>query len=474
MYVLALESSTSSAKAMLLTENQQVAASLTQSYPASFCRDGIYDTEAICRLTMELGAKIAAGKEVAAVAICGIWHSIALCDSGLHPLGRTYCWNFMAPSESCAAVRKDSTLTDMLYQRTGCMPHVTYARQALHYLRQQGEDISSYQYISQGAYLFYQLTGEYAESPCTVSGAGLLNIHNLTYDSFVLDWLGLRQSQFGQLRTYQDTAPLTKTAAEFLGIPSGIPVVPSHADGAMNQLASCAADPGRMTISVGTSGAIRMTVNHPVFSSRHQLWCYVGVTDWITGAATAGSCNCVDWFRRDFLQGKWSYEELEQGPLSKDRPPVFLPFLFGERCPGWQDNRKGCFLDLNGSHRVQDLYASLQTGILFNLYQCFLALEEAGSRPEHILVSGGILNSPRWVQMLANIFGHEMICMPIQDASITGAAALALHAAGALSDIREFGRDLTGSRVITPDASMAEYYAAQYLRFSQLYKANIE
>ena len=468
MIVLALESSTSSAKAILYDSECGVLSVETAPYPAQICADGISNTKAVAELTIRLGAKAAHGRDVSAVALCGTWHNLAICGSDVRDPDKTYSWNFMAPSALCASMRREKDLTAELYQRTGCMPHVTYPRQALLYLRQNGMDLKDRQFISQGSYLFYLLTGEYCESRSTMSGSGLLNIHTLEYDEAVQELLSVQSSQFGTLCTYEDVRPLQTKGAAMLGVQPGIPVVPAYPDGALNQISSCAAEAGKMTLSVGTSAAIRLTSSVPVLSQQQKLWCYYGTTGWMTGAATAGACNCINWFTQQFLENKWSFSELEQGPMGEN-VPVFLPFLYGERCPGWQDHRPGGFMELKDGQTVYDLYRGVQEGVLYHLYQCYEALTESAGAPNEILVSGGILHSAGWTQMLADIFDREIACLPNLHASTMGAVILALHAAGAQPDIRTFRADHDGAKRIRPSEERAAYYAAHYGRYVSWY-----
>ncbi len=473
MLVLAIESSTSSAKAMLYDTEQGVVDVQSASYPADICAGGLSDTEGVHRLSLSIGAQIARGKPIEAIAVCGTWHSIAVCSGDLEPVSPTYSWNYMAPSEDCAQIRSDEALTHALYTHTGCMPHVTYPRQSLHYAQKNGLDLTGKQLISQGAYTFYKLTGEYCESISTMSGSGLLNIHSLEYDDLALDLLGLQPSQLGRLVRYTDVRPLSVQAANELGVPAGIPVVPAHPDGALNQISSCAAKVGRMTLSIGTSAAIRLTADHPVLPEGHQLWSYYGVADWMSGAATAGACNCLNWFLKDCLHGKWSFKELEDPNDIGGDVPVFLPFLFGERCPGWHDDRRGGFCDITAAHKVRDLYRGLQAGVLFNLHQCYEVLSGLAGEPTDILVSGGVLNSVQWTQMLADIFGRELACVPTLDASSMGAVILALHAAGGLEDIRSFDGDYKTARRVSPRPEFRDYYAEQYNRYLHWYKETL-
>lgn len=49
--------------------------------------------------------------------------------------------------------------------------------------------------------------------------------------------------------------------------------------------------------------------------------------------------------------------------------PVFLPFLYGERCPGENEERSGGFYGLKPYHDRRSMYRAVQEGVLFNLRQ---------------------------------------------------------------------------------------------------------
>lgn len=469
MLVLALESSTSAAKAMLYDSEQGVIATESMRYDPSFCKDGVSGTDEVFRMTMEMGRKVAAGKQIAAIALGCIWHSVAICDGDMRPAGGTYAWNYMAPSDMCREARADEELVKKLYHQTGCMPHVIYPRQALRYLRQNGLDLSDKLLPSQGAYTFYKLTGEFMETLNVLCGTGVINVNNGNYDSFAMDYAGIRKDQLGSICHYSDVRPLNTFGAELLGLDVGIPVVPAHADGALNQIANCAAVIGRMTLSVGTSGAIRLTTTRPVLPEGRQLWSYYGVADWVSGAATNGACNCVDWYQGSFLGGKMSFAELDEGEDASGRMPVFMPFLFGERNPGWRDDRLGGFQDVRSEHTAREMYRAVQAGILFNLYQCYEVLAREEGVPVEIYASGGLLNSKRWTQMMADIFGTPIRCVQNLNASTMGAIVLALHAAGAMEDIRAYTGDIEGAVEIYPDSKRAAFYKDWYQRYLEHY-----
>ena len=120
---------------------------------------------------------------------------------------------------------------------------------------------------------------------------------------------GVKENQFGQLATYHDVRPLSESTAKRIGIKAGIPVVPSHPDGALNQVGNYAHKPGVMTLSVGTSGALRVSTRNPILPKGNELGCYCVVENWISGAAISGACNCLNWFKEKFLCNMFSYAQ---------------------------------------------------------------------------------------------------------------------------------------------------------------------
>ncbi len=474
MLVLAIESSTSSAKALLYDPETGVVDSGRSAYGPELEQDGKTDTDGVFRLTMKTAAELVERHrerkgEIMAIGLCGTWHSLAVCNGKMEPESPTFSWNFPGTAPFCREIRKDRELTDRIYRETGCMPHGTYPRHALSYLRAEGMELADKKLVTQGGYHFYKLTGEFWETACTHSGSGLIDLDRRDYDAFILDHLGIRRDQLGALVSYRDTRPLNRKGAALLGLPAGIPVVPAHADGALNQIGNYAGRKGIMTLSVGTSGALRLSVDRPVVPAGKELWCYCGAEGWISGAAVAGACNCVDWFMETALGGRFRYEELEALPERTEDIPVFLPFLFGERCPGWRDDRRGGFLELSGRHTGAACYRALQMGILFSLYQCYEILCREWGEPGEIILSGGIANSAVWTQMAADIFGRDLLAADCANASSMGAAVLAMHGAGCLEDINSFKGDYELAVPVKCREENREYYDRQYRRYLEAY-----
>nr|WP_122012938.1 FGGY-family carbohydrate kinase [Maliibacterium massiliense] len=473
MAILIMEASTSSAKAMVYDAARGVQRVVTEAYPASVSDVATHDALGVFDAMMAAGKACAQGYAIDCVSLGGTWHSMVMLDEAMQPTTRCLTWAYTGAAATAAKLRQDEALTAELYGRTGCMVHTIYP--AYKYLSLKARDaLGGGRYVAgQSDYNFYRLTGNWWVSHSMASGTALLNTHSLAWDEKMLALTGLTPDCLPQLVTHEQTAPLLADMAARLGVPAGIPVVSPHPDGALNQVGAGAMAPRVMTLSVGTSAALRMAFDRPVLPAKPGgTWCYVGPGKWLCGAATSGATNCVDWFVKTLLGKQYSFDELEQ--MARDVQgdyPVFTPFLYGERCPGWRDDALGAFDALSGAYGPGHMYRALLEGILMNVYHCYTMLTEVGETPAHIRVSGGILKNAFWTQMLADILQCDIECADMEQASMLGSAALGLHVVGQLDDLGAF--DPGKNTVVHPNPAMKEHYQKRFARYLVTYnKAN--
>ncbi|MDO5540258.1 MAG: FGGY-family carbohydrate kinase [Eubacteriales bacterium] len=465
MKILVLEASTTSAKAMLYDTVKNESEIFTREYGNIDYRS-IHAGDQIFKKMLSAGRQLTEGKDIDIISIGTTWHSLMLCDKHMDPVTPLYLWNNMAAADVCTDIRKEKAYTDSFYKSTGCMVHAMYPVFKLEYLKRQGIPAEQYFLVNLGTYLTWKMSGIRISTRCMASGSGFLNLYTGQYDHDIMYQYGVKDWQMSPLAAAEMTVPLQQSAASCLGLTEGIPVVPAEPDGGLNQIGVGAVKTGIATLSIGTSGAIRVSAEKPAVSDRKATWCYRSPAGYLAGAATNG-CNCIDWMKRNIFPGEVSYAQLETGITEKDRTPVFLPFLFGERCPGWKDDRKAGFVNLLPEHTVYDLYGSIQEGILFNLFQCYGELKKSGITVKKIMLSGGILHSQRWTKMCADIFQREMCINQVEQGSLLGGAALGMKILGVLDSLESFEPQIT--EVVVPEEERGELYKKKYQRYLDSY-----
>lgn len=464
--ILVLEASTTSAKAMLFDVDTWTYETASRRYEDCYRDKSLHDPLHTAESVIGLGRKLSEGQDVVAVALVSAWHGLFLSNERSEPLTPVFTWSNRMAKDLCKSLRLDEEFVSKAYGESGCMVHATYPVYKYSQLRMDGLAQDSHLIWDEGMYLNWLLTGDRVQTKCLASGSGLMNIHDRAYSDNALDFAGISAIQLPELIESADELALSVSGADLLGLRPGIPVVASNSDGAMNQVGSGALHDGVMTLSVGTSGAMRFSAGVPDTDPTRSTWCYLSPKTWLNGAATAGATNCIDWFR-DKYSPKSQYSELE--PDSWDiETPVFLPFLYGERCPGWSDGRRGGFVDLDQESPIASLYQGVREGILFNLKQCFEAVVRIKGIPSGIRLSGGILCSESWVQMCADIFEFPMEIQRARDASLLGGAVLALEQIGAISDVGDF--DPPVEAIIAPHESRVRHYREKFAAFEDAYK----
>lgn len=467
MKILALESSTTSAKAMLYDTERKEPRVFTKSYGTMFLNTVVQDMEKVYDGMLRAGRSVLEQeKDIDMISLGGAWHSAGLCGADMSPETPGLPWNYTGAAGLCGRLRGRNGYSENYYHRTGCMVNAIYPFFKLMWLKELGFDLSRYRIAGQGVYNTFRMTGYNVVTECTLSGTGLMNIFTKQYEQDLLDILGVNDGNLPEIVPYNRSYPLQGEAAKALGLKAGIPVIPTNSDGGLNQIGAGALKKGVMTFSVGTSGAIRLTTPEPVLPESPGTWCYLSPKSWMSGAATSGACNCIDWFKAQFA-GNMTYNELETDSLTAADGPVFLPFVFGERCPGWNDGRSGGFENLRPAHSVRDMYRAVQEGILFNLYQCYKILSEVNGLPKRIKLSGGILHSKGWTQMCSDLFGREMEVDNQEQSSLIGGAVLALHLMGRIENLEDY--DVPPMGIVCPDPVRTDIYRKKFGRYKEYY-----
>lgn len=473
MRILALEASTSNVKALLYSSADGVLRTGEHPYSQETCVGrGMHDADAVFRQLTMLGCQVLDGDQVDAVSLSVTWHSLLLCEKEGKPASPVYLWDYPGAEPVCREIRKDPDLSERLYRQTGAIVNPCYPLYKLIWLRQQGTPLEKMQIRGIGSYLFWKFTGKWAVLDSMASGTGLFCISKKSWDDELLAGAKIRESQLSEIVPYTRTSPLNQETADLLGIRSGVPVIPAAGDGGLDQIGADAMGPGIMTMSVGTSGSLRMsTLETPRFSRLPSTWCYLSpVGTWLSGIGTSGCCNCVEWIRKRVYGDRVTYGEIETTLQEKTYGPIFMPFLFGERGPEWAAKRKGSFQGIEAEHTGADLYASVLEGVLFNLFQCYKVMCETNGEPDVIKLSGGVLNSLFWRQMCADIMGHNLEVNNNKHSSLMGAAKLGLQSLGE-SDTRRAEQE---KREIIPfREELHRYYMERYDKYIRYFEMEL-
>ena len=292
MNILALETSTRFKGSGIF--QRKLMKVLSIPYDESICNIITQDAEGVYNSIIKGIKDIlkSQNNNIDAISLSGIWHSLLMLDKNRKPLTKIFTWADTRPAKTVAKYRGDKELWNRFYNKTGCAIHSIYPLWKIIHIKEQQPNLffkTSY-LTSQLGYVFEQLTGETVGSKTIASGSGMFNIHTLDWDDDILSFAGIKRSMLCELYEPIFSAPLKGSVAEYLGLKKGLPVIIGGADGALNQIGAGALKKDIMTLSVGTSGALRLAYDEPVLPENASTWCYYVLNGKrLAGAATSGA-----------------------------------------------------------------------------------------------------------------------------------------------------------------------------------------
>ncbi|HLV81715.1 MAG TPA: gluconokinase, partial [Chthonomonadaceae bacterium] len=412
-----------------------------------------------------------------AVGTSTFWHALLGLDAQGEPLTPIYNWSDTRSAPAARRLRKDLDV-EAVHARTGCVIHPSYYPAKLVWLRDTHPQIFARvaRWVSPGEYLFSRLLGPDAcrVSVSMASGTGLLNQQQCRWDTQTLEAIGL---------PLEKLSPLIDLKTAFSGLQGDyarrwpalreVPFFPAAGDGACGNMGSGCVSPQRMAINLGTSGAIRVLWEEDPqapLTPPPGLWRYrVDARRPLMGAAFSDGGGDYAWMLRTLQLPP--AEELEQ-QLTRMEPGahdlIFLPFLAGERSPGWNPDAHAALTGMNLDTRPIDILAAALEAVALQFAQAAQQLAALFPQARQIVASGGALgHSPAWAQMFADAIGQPVTLAAEPEASARGAALLALESSGQISSAGEVEARL--GRVFTPDPSRHARYLDLLARQQRLY-----
>ena len=179
------------------------------------------------------------------------------------------------------------------------------------------------------------------------------------------------------------------------------------------------------------------------------------------------------WFR-DALAPGMGYDELVAAGrrAGRQRRPLFLPYLSGERSPHPDPLARGAFVGLTLGHDRRHLTRAVLEGVAYGLRDGLDLMQAAGMpAPAQIRVSGGGTASPLWRQILADVLDTELATVSTTEGAAYGAALLAAVAPGWFATVDEATAPLVTATPVGDAGPDAARYAEAHARIAALYPA---
>jgi len=479
-YILGIDIGTGSTKGVGLSLKGNVLASAQHHYLINEPQPGYSEQhpEAIWQAFVDCVKDVTTElkRPPAAVSFSSAMHSlIAVDDKGiaLHPM---ITWADTR-SEKLATQLRASDQGEAIYRQTGTPIHPMTPLCKLLWMKEHDTDLfhKAAKFISIKEYLWYKLFSAFEVDYSLASATGLFDIVKLQWSDEACRLAGITADKLSKpVDTNYTQKALVPSSEKLLGIPATTPFVIGASDGCCANLGSHVTDGGTAALTIGTSGAVRITGDKPVYNYPAMIFNYLlNHNTYVSGGAVNNGGIALDWLLKKFLNiGKPTDDDYKNLFKSIDNIPagseglIFLPYLYGERAPIWDANSSGAYLNIQPQHSQQHFLRAGLEGICFALNDVVNTLEQASTPIEQISISGGFIGSATWVQTLANITGKKLVVQQTEDASAMGAVYIAMQELFPDTQLPH----LPDAQVIKPDAKSHAVYAKIFPLFKKVYE----
>lgn len=458
--LLGIDVGTSGAKAVLIDDSGSVLAEHTELYPLSTPQPGWAEQDPEDWWAAVKKCLSAVGSGVDAIGVTGQMHGSVFLDRSGRVIRPALLWCDQRTVAESNEIDKRIGF-DRVREIT-CNPPLT-GFQAPKVLWLKNNEPECYARLSKlllpKDFIVNRLTATFSTDLSDASGTCLLDVRNRCWSSEILAGLSLKESWLPHLHESSEIVGRTE---------SGVPVVAGAGDQAAGAVGVGAVVPGRVSLSLGTSGVVFTSLQNPkpdatgsthVFCHANRAWHAMGVMLACGGA--------VRWARDVWFEGM-SFEDVTK---LASRAPVgssgasFLPTLSGERCPFVDPCATGALAGLTLAHGKEHVARAVFEGVTFGLLGCLEAVTSHAVGPQSMRVTGGGAASEFWLQMIADVTGTTCVTMESDNGPAFGAALLAGVGIGVWKDVEVAGdKTLKEAQSFVPSGVEYENAIAKYKR----------
>lgn len=474
--ILALDIGTSSARATLCTDtgSPSTRAAKQVEYRARVTADGgvEHDAAGLLRAAAAcIDGVLPEARDVAAVGVSTFWHGLLGFDASNRPVTPVYMYS---DTRSARAVEElEGTLDEAgVRARTGCPLHTSYWPAKLRWLATGPLQGGVARWGSIGEWLAAEWLGDGVTSISMASATGLFDQERRDWDAGMLDVVGLDRRALFPLADLDHGMTLRPAWAERWPALRDAVWYPAIGDGAAGSVGSGCTDRTRVAINVGTSSAMRLVTDARLTAPPWGLWCYrLDAPRAVAGGSLSEGGGIYAWCRETIALGEpEAVEQALAAAADVDHGLAVLPFLAGERSPGWHGRARGVIAGLSLASTPIDILRAALESVALRLARIYDLLAPLAAGGHQIVASGGALvRSHAWAQMIADALGRPVLLAREREASTRGVALLASAALGRLGDLAAVAR--VDGVPIAPDPRRHERFRALAERQSRLYGA---
>ena len=475
-YYVGIDLGTSSVKALLLSGDGEVVASVTKEYPLYFPHNGWSEqnpedwyNQTVASLKELLSG--VDGKSVCSFSFSGQMHGLVMLDSEDNVIRPALLWN---DSRSQAQTDKLNENKSFLLDNTANIAFAGFTLPKLLWVKEN--EPHNYAKISKimlpKDYVAYRLSGDFCTDVSDASGTLYFDVKNRCWSKKILEAHGIKEAWLPKVLESDECAGSIKAdLAQELGL-GEVKIIIGAGDNAAAAIGTGTVKDGDCNISLGTSGTI-FTVSDKFSLDRESAihsFCSAS-RNYHQMACMLSAAVCCNWWVEKILRDGYESVNAKEYLLGENEV-MFLPYLMGERSPLNDTDVRGMFYGMSLDADKDDMSLAVLEGVAFALRHNIDIIRNMGIDITKSNVCGGGTKNRLWLKIIANVLGIELLIPENQEGASLGAALLAAKGVMTADEYGELENKVYKvAETVVPEKKLTEKYEEKYLKWRKLYPA---
>lgn len=466
-YIMALDQGTTSSRAILFDEEQNIIDLAQREFPQLYPREGWVEHDPMeiwssqYSVMMEVVAKSGvAPEDIAAIGITNQRETAILWDKETgRPIYNAIVWQCRRTAPIIDALREQG-LEEHIRRTTGLVPDAYFSGSKIKWIldnvegarerAQRGEIL----FGTVDTWLVWKLTNGkvHVTDRTNASRTMLYDIHKLDWDDTLLDALDVPRAMLPEVRSSSEIYGYTAVG----GVE--IPVAGIAGDQQAALFGQCCFSAGEAKNTYGTGCFLLMNTGDKPCISENGLVTTIAASAGdsvqyaLEGSVFVGGA-VIQWLRdemRFFAESRDAEYYAQKVP---DSGGVYIvPAFTGLGAPYWDMYARGAIFGITRGTRREHIIRASQESIAFQSADLVAAMEKDTGIPiAELKVDGGASRDRFLMQFQANILNKAVRRPMIRETTALGAAYLAGLATGVWSDVEDLRRLWTHDVQFTPD-----------------------
>jgi xylulokinase len=476
---IGIDLGTSSVKIIWLLEDGKILDELSIEYPVSYINENWAEQnpqdwwdKTFLGLKTIIDRNINLKDSIKSIGLSGQMHGMVAIDENGFVLTPAIIWCDQRTTVECNDITNNFG-KEKLSELVGNMALTGFTAPKILWLKKNNPDVfyKTKMFLLPKDYINFKLTGFYCSDMSDASGMLLLDVKNRKYQKEMLDYLEIDESKLPKLyESYEVIGELQSYLKRELNLTQDIIVVAGAGDQAAGAIGSGTVNEGIISITLGTSGVVFAAHDKYLVDKDNRLhaFCHANGKYHSMGVMLSAASS-LKWWAENVQN-----EEIEilLDEVNNDISDViFLPYLLGERTPYPDPNVRGTIVGLSIGTNRKEITKAILEGVAFGLKDSLDILNDMNIKINEIRIIGGGVKSEKWIQIISDILGYELLGINTNQGGALGAAILASVGYGKFKDISLATETIISTnKIAEPNMEKHEIYNKKHKKYKKLYQ----